>query len=210
METRHVCRSKSPNTHLCSNDLSKKWTLVALMRVCLQIDWIIRQRHVHRKGIPTSMLNYVYTSQSLRAIQFPLEPIRAGVQNRHSGRWRTYERYARGPCNRLAPGWLQEGIPKSELLHHCRGVRGRKKRDNLLVIAVTPAMLKASQCDNTFGHQQSGNKVICHLWHASMLFRFWMDKGKGGHAKTMRKGKIHDIIRSMIFFVKTQHCFLKN
>ena len=25
----------------------------------------------------------------------------AGVQNRYSGRWRTYERYARGPCNRL-------------------------------------------------------------------------------------------------------------
>ena len=105
METRHVCSSKPPNTHLRNNDLSKKWTPVAIKRVCLQIDWIIYQRHVHRKGIPTAMLSYVYSSQSLRVIQFPLEPIRAGVQNRHSGRWRTCERYARGPCNRLAPTW---------------------------------------------------------------------------------------------------------
>ena len=66
-------------THLCSNDLSKNWTPVAIMRVCLEIDWIIHQRHVHRKGIPISMLSYVYTSQSLRAKQLQLEPIRAGV-----------------------------------------------------------------------------------------------------------------------------------
>ena len=71
------------------------------MLMCLQIDWIIRQRHVHRKGIPTSMLSYVYTSQSLA---------------RYNSHWtqsgRVYktgtvavdgptERYARGPCNRL-------------------------------------------------------------------------------------------------------------
>ena len=65
-------------THLCSNDLSKKWMPVAITRECLH--WIIHQRHVYRKGIPTSRLSYVYTSQSLRAIQFPLEPIRAGEQ----------------------------------------------------------------------------------------------------------------------------------
>ena len=32
-----------------------QWTPVTLMRVCLQIDWIIHQRHVHRKGIPTCL-----------------------------------------------------------------------------------------------------------------------------------------------------------
>ena len=98
METRHVCQ-----THTCAAMICLRNERMWPSCVCVYklTEPVIHQRHVHRKGIPTSMLSYVYTSQSLRAIQFSLEPIRAGVQNRHSGRWRTYERYARGPCNRL-------------------------------------------------------------------------------------------------------------
>ena len=36
------------------------------MHVCLLTE-VIKQRHMHRKGIPS----YIYTSQSLHALQFP-------------------------------------------------------------------------------------------------------------------------------------------
>ena len=104
LTTRHICGSNSPNTHLCSNDFSLKWTSVAIMRLCLLRNHPPKERapegYPHTLD-PTPMLSYVYISQSLRLIQFSPEPIRAGVPNSHRGRRRTNERYARGPCNWL-------------------------------------------------------------------------------------------------------------
>ena len=73
--------------------------------------------HPRLEAYPTPMLSYVYISQQLRLIQFSTEPIRAGVPNSHRGRRRTYERYARGPCN-----WL-----------HCTASRSVKQTRTALV-----------------------------------------------------------------------------
>ena len=102
---------KIANTHLCSNDLSKKWTPVPLMCVCLQIDWIIH--HLSTKGTCTGRVS----PHPCSAMFTP-----ANHCARYNSHWsqsgRVYkpgtvavdgptERYARGPCNRLTVKWMQ-------------------------------------------------------------------------------------------------------
>ena len=106
---------KIANTHLCSNDLSKKWTPVPLMCVCLQIDWIIH--HLSTKGTCTGRVS----PHPCSAMFTP-----ANHCARYNSHWsqsgRVYkpgtvavdgptERYARGPCNRLIFAGITSGRP---------------------------------------------------------------------------------------------------
>ena len=101
METRHVCRSKSPNTHLCSNDLSKnerRWPS------CL---CVYKLTESSTKGTCTGRVS----PHPCSAMFTPANHC-TGYNSHWTQSGRVYktgtvavdgptERYARGPCNRL-------------------------------------------------------------------------------------------------------------